>query len=206
MDGTLVESESLWHEAEVSTMEYYGSTWDDEDHTSSLGGPFGRVVDYMADKAGVTSKEMGDRLIETIGELMRTRPFPVLPGIRELHDEITAAGIPTGLVTNSFLHLAELVLASTGFTFDVVVAGDQLPENKPHPLPYLSACAELNVSPESTIVLEDSLTGIASASSAGCYVVIVPGKVVIEPQPRQTVVESAEDIALDDLRAFVALS
>jgi HAD superfamily hydrolase (TIGR01509 family) len=196
MDGTLVESESLWHEAEVSTMEYFGSNWDDEDHTFSLGGPFGRVVDYMAAKAGVTSKELGDRLIETIGELMRTRPFPVLPGIRELHDEITAAGIPTGLVTNSFLHLAELVLASTGFTFDVVVAGDQLPENKPHPLPYLTACAKLNIQPESTVVLEDSRTGITSASAAGCYVVIVPGKLVIEPEARQTVVESAAHVDL----------
>jgi len=185
-------------------MEFFGSTWDDEDHTFSLGGPFGRVVDYMADKAGVTPTEMGDRLVDTIGELMRTRPFPVLPGIRELHDEITAAGIPTGLVTNSFLHLAELVLESTGFTFDVVIAGDQLTENKPHPLPYLTACAKLGVQPRSTVVLEDSMTGIASASSAGCYVVIVPGKLVIKPEPRQRIVDSAAQINLADLRALIA--
>ncbi|NQU36303.1 MAG: HAD family phosphatase [Actinobacteria bacterium] len=203
MDGTLVESESLWHEAEVAAMEFYGSTWDDDDHTFSLGGPFGRVVDYMAEKAGVTAQEMGDRLIDTIGELMRTRPFPVQPGIRELHDEITAAGIPTGLVTNSFLHLAELVLESTGFTFDVVVAGDQLPENKPHPLPYLTACAQLGVEPKDTVVLEDSVTGIASASAADCFVVIVPGKLAIEAQPRQIVVDTAADVNLKRLRSFV---
>lgn len=204
MDGTLVETESLWHDAEVAAMEYYGSTWDDEDHTFSLGGPFDRVVDYMATKAGVASEVMGDRLVDTIGELMRTRPFPVLPGIRDLHAQITAAGIPTALVTNSFLHLAGLVLESTGFLFDVIVAGDQLTENKPHPLPYQTACAQLNVEPASTVVLEDSRTGIASASAAGCFVVIVPGKLAIEAEARQIVVESAAEVDLDDLKGFIS--
>lgn len=204
MDGTLVETESLWHDAEVAAMEHYGSTWDDEDHTFSLGGPFDRVVDYMATKAGVASEVMGDRLVDTIGELMRTRPFPVLPGIRDLHAQITAAGIPTGLVTNSFLHLAGLVLESTGFLFDVIVAGDQLTENKPHPLPYQTACAQLNVQPASTVVLEDSRTGIASASAAGCFVVIVPGKLAIEAEARQIVVGSAAEVDLDDLKGFIS--
>ncbi len=204
MDGTLVESESLWHEAEVSTMEFYGSTWDDEDHTFSLGGPFGRVVDYMAQKAGVTSEQMGERLVDTIGELMRTRPFPIQPGIRGLYDEIVAAGIPVGLVTNSFQHLAELVMKSTGFAFDVVIAGDQIPENKPHPMPYLSACARLGVDPHEAVVLEDSLTGIASATAAGCFVVIVPGEVTIEPSDRQISVESAASIDVGKLRRLVS--
>ncbi len=203
MDGTLVESESLWHAAEISTMEGFGSTWDDDDHTFSLGGPFGRVVDYMAEKAGVTALQMGDTLVDTIGELMATQPFPVQPGIRELHDEAVAAGIPTGLVTNSFLHLAELVLESTGLTFDVVVAGDQLSENKPHPMPYLTACAKLGVDPVDTVVLEDSVTGVSSAASAGCFVVIIPQKIAIQAQDRQLVVASAADVDLGSLRDLV---
>jgi beta-phosphoglucomutase-like phosphatase (HAD superfamily) len=95
-------------------------------------------------------------------------------------------------------------LESTGFLFDVIVAGDKLTENKPHPLPYQTACAQLNVEPASTVVLEDSRTGIASASAAGCFVVIVPGKLAIEAEARQIVVDSAAEVDLDDLKGFIS--
>ena len=43
------------------------------------------------------------------------------PGIAELKAEAEAAGIPTGLVTNSFRRLISMVLKSTGLHFDVTV-------------------------------------------------------------------------------------
>ncbi len=203
MDGTLVETESLWHEAEVLTMTSFGSSWSDEEQRDALGGPFDRVVDYMADKTGVPAAEVGTTLVESIDHLMRSRPLPVQPGVRELHDEVRAAGIPTGLVTNSFRQLIGLVLESTGLHFDVTVAGDELTENKPHPMPYRVACERLRVDPTQTVVLEDSLTGIESAATAGCFVVAIPHMALIDASARQLIVPSAADVDLSILRELV---
>jgi HAD superfamily hydrolase (TIGR01509 family) len=127
----------------------------------------------------------------------------VQPGIRELHAELTAAGIPVGLVTNSFRRLITIVLASTGLEFDVTIAGDELPENKPHPLPYIRACEQLEVDPHHVAVLEDSSTGIASARSAGCYVIAIPHLAVIAEADRQLVIPSASEISLARLNQLV---
>ena len=200
MDGTLVETGSLWHEAEVLTMAAFGSTWSEDEQRFALGGPFGRVVEYMAQKAGADPTDVAVTLIDAIDQLMSSRPLPIQPGIAELKAEAEAAGIPTGLVTNSFRRLISIVLKSTGLHFDVTVAGDELAENKPHPLPYEFACESLGVDPANTVVLEDSMTGIASAAAAGCFVVAIPHMAVIDAADRQLIVPSAQDVDLGLLR------
>ena len=43
MDGTLVDSEGLWLEAEQVVMAWLGGTWTDDDQAHCLGGPLERV-------------------------------------------------------------------------------------------------------------------------------------------------------------------
>ena len=204
MDGTLVETESLWKQAEYQTMTAYGSTWSEQEQEDALGGPFDQVVEYMARKADADADQIAATLIDTIDELMRSQVLEVQPGIAELHAQVTRAGIPTGLVTNSFRRLIDIVLDSSFLSFDVTIAGDELPENKPHPMPYLVACEILGVHPSATVVLEDSSTGIASAAAAGCFVVAIPHLAVINEAQRQLIVPSATDLDLDVLRALIA--
>ena len=204
MDGTLVETESLWHEAEIQTMAFYGQPWTDEEQAFALGGPFDRVAAYMAEKSGRTEVELSDTMIEIIDRLMRKEPLAVQPGIASLYSEIRAAGIPVGLVTNSFRQLVDITLESTGMTFDVIVAGDEIPENKPHPMPYLNACTALGVEPADAIVLEDSTTGIESATAAGCAVVAIPLQVSVEPADRRLIVADATQLDLAALRSLVS--
>lgn len=204
MDGTLVETESLWEEAECQTMAAFGSSWSEEEQIFALGGPFDMVIEYMAQKAGAKPTELAFALAESIEGLMRSRPLDIQPGIVDLHTQLHGAGIPTGLVTNSFRRLVDIVLESSGLAFDVTVAGDELPENKPHPLPYEHACAMLGVSPQHVVVLEDSTTGITSAASAGCFVVAIPHLAELAVADRQLIVPSATEINLELLRRLVA--
>jgi len=53
--------------------------------------------------------------------------------------------------------------------FDVIVTADQLTNKKPHPEPYLTACAKLGLPPDKCLVIEDSILGIRSAKDAGCF-------------------------------------
>ena len=54
----------------------------------------------------------------------------------------------------------------------------------------------------SCVVFEDSLTGIASAKSAGCAVVAVPHYVEVSLAPKVRVVTSLAEVSLDFLEQF----
>jgi len=60
----------------------------------------------------------------------------------------------------------------------------------------------MGVSTNSCVVFEDSLTGIASAKSAGCAVVAVPHYVEVALTQKVRVVTSLEEVSLDFLEEF----
>jgi beta-phosphoglucomutase-like phosphatase (HAD superfamily) len=59
-------------------------------------------------------------------------------------------------------------------TFDVVLGVDDVGNPKPGPDLYLEACRALQVAPSETIALEDSPPGVASARTAGLWVIGIP--------------------------------
>lgn len=77
------------------------------------------------------------------------------------------------LVTGSPLDYARAVLKQNKVIdyFDVLISGQDLAHNKPHPEPYLHAVSKLSVDKNDCVVFEDSENGIASAKAAGffCY-------------------------------------
>ena len=84
--------------------------------------------------------------------------------------------------------------------FDVIVAGDEVRNGKPHPEPYLTAAAELGVDVTKCVVIEDSLTGAQAGTAAGAFVVAVPQWVTIPVAPRRVVLQSLEQLSPDALR------
>ncbi len=204
MDGTLVETESMWHEAEIRTMAHFGAGWSAADRDISVGGPFDRVIEYMAEKVDADPGDVAREMVTEIETMMGTRTLPLQPGVAELHSAIVMAGIPTALVSNSWRVLMDLVLVAVGLDFDVTIAGDEVSANKPEPLPYLKACELLNVSPSDVVVIEDSNVGVASATAAGCSVVAIPGINTIGPAPRRLIVASLTEVSLATLREVAA--
>jgi len=128
----------------------------------------------------------------------------VRPGARALLDEVARAGLPFALVTGSQRPFTEAVLASTGFRFPVTVTGDDVTRTKPDPEPYLLAAKLLDADPGQCVALEDSPNGVASATTAGCFVVAVPTLLPVPPAPRRLIVPSLSDVSLATLRALAA--
>lgn len=181
MDGTLIDSEGLWLDAEHAVMDGLGATWTPEDQAYCLGGPLERVADYMIARSGasVSTDEVGQRLLDEMEQRLRATPLLWQPGARALLLECRAAGVPTALVSASWARLidavSEQVEADLGLTaFDTVVAGDDVTNSKPHPEPYLTAAAALGHAPEACLALEDSPTGVRAAVAAGCRVIAIP--------------------------------
>lgn len=202
MDGTLVDSEKLWDIALGEAAERLGGSLTRDARERMLGSHTEATLRVLFDDVGVepTPGLRADvaRWLETrMGELLSSE-LPWLPGAREVLVEVRRAGVPTALVTSTVRTLADLALVSIGRqNFDVTVCGDEVDgHNKPHPEPYLRAARLLDVDPERCLAIEDSPTGVAAASAAGCTVVVVPGELPVDPGDRRVFVESLMDLRL----------
>jgi beta-phosphoglucomutase-like phosphatase (HAD superfamily) len=87
-------------------------------------------------------------------------------------------------------------------TFDTVVVGDEVSAAKPHPEPYLLGARKLGVDPSLCVALEDSPSGAASASAAGCFVLAIPSVAPIEPTQRRIIKPSLVGVDLAFLRSL----
>lgn len=209
MDGTLIDSEGLWLDAEIAVMGALGASWTETDQAHCLGGPLERVADYMIERSGAAlpSPAVGVMLLDEMEQRLRDSPLAWRPGARALLVSCREAGVPTALVSASWNRLIDAVsdkiAADIGRQpFDVVVAGDDVANSKPHPDPYLAAAAALGVDPAACLALEDSPTGVRSAVTAGCRVVAVPHIATVD-EPAAFVVETLSGRGLHDLWRLV---
>lgn len=97
------------------------------------------------------------------------------PGVREGLDLLRAQGYPMVCVTNKSerFTLPLLDYVSLSSYFEVIVAGDTLPQKKPDPAPLLHACKRLNVAPGEMLMIGDSMNDAQAARAAGCPIFCV---------------------------------
>lgn len=206
MDGTVVDTEPYWMEAETSLVESFGGIWTHDDCMTLVGFGLwdsaavlqGRGVDLGAD-------EIVTRLTDRVRELIDERGVPFRPGAQELLRELKDAGVKTALVTMSVRAMAEEIVSGIPFdAFDLIVPGDEVSAPKPHAAPYLHAAALLGVDAAACIAIEDSPTGLASAVAAGTIAIAVPHAIDIAPGPDHTTWTTLEGRRLTDLSALAA--
>jgi len=208
MDGTLVDTEGFWWEAETEVFAELGHTLRDEWREVVVGGPMTRSAGFLieATRADITLDELTVALNAKFLERLR-RGVPLMPGARRLLTELAAHRMPTALVSASHRAVVDELLVSVGAeNFAFTLAGDELPRTKPHPDPYLLAAERLGADPARCAVLEDTVTGVASAEAAGCQVVAVPSVAPIEPVDGRTVVNSLEEVDLSFLRSLIMVA
>ncbi|MCF3962052.1 HAD family hydrolase [Streptomyces fuscigenes] len=206
MDGTLVDSEGLWWDAEVEVFKELGHVLDEGWRDIVVGGPMARSAGFLIEATGA-SVGLDDMvlLLNSAFEDRIRQGVPLMPGAARLLAELTAHRVPTALVSASHRSIIDQVLRSLGPEhFTLTVAGDEVARTKPHPDPYLIAARGLGADPGRCAVIEDTATGVASAEAAGCRVLVVPSIAPIEPAPGRRVVTSLEEVDLALLRALPA--
>ncbi|MEU6413828.1 HAD family phosphatase [Microbispora sp. NPDC046933] len=205
MDGTLVDTEDLWWDACVEVADGLGTPLGEADREAlfglsvedaalriaaaldTTGGPGARAVEAMLTDAFTGRIESG---------------VTTLPGAVALLEALRAAGIPAGLVSASPRPVVDLVLGTVGgHRFRLSVAAGDSARNKPFPDPYLAAAARLGVDPAACVAIEDSPTGVASARSAGCAVIMVGSSGAVSGV---TAVPTLESVDLPLLRRLVS--
>lgn len=207
MDGTLVDTEPYWMNAEITMSAEHGGHWDEQLAIDLIGQPLEVTAVMLGERAGIrgTPTEIVDELMRRVMAQIRDHGLPWRPGAPELLEQVRAAGVPCALVTMSWRRLTNIVLETLpADTFDVVVTGDEVTNGKPHPEPYLAAAAALGVDPAQCVAIEDSLPGIASATAAGTRVLAVQAKVPVPPAPGRNRLDRLDQIDLADLRRIAA--
>lgn len=197
MDGLLLDTETLWHTAEIELFRRHGAefTWDDK--MAVIGTSFGMTSRYFAKRLGRTEAE-GDSLVSEMIEIMHgelTREVAGRPGAVELVARLRGR-VPLGLASNSPRQLVDTALATAGLEgiFDAIVTSDDVASAKPAPDLYLLACERLGVAPEYALALEDSASGVAAAKAAGLTCIAVPQFAETDVSAADRVIDSLEEL------------
>ena len=201
MDGTLIDSEPLWLEAEIEIMEELGCNWDQQDQINCLGGPIDKTENYMQDRSN-NIKPFGyfTKKLDDVMEQKLSTKLNLIPNALEIINECKISEIKIALVTASSGRLMRAVLKRFPVgIFDTTVSYDDVKRSKPDPEPYSLAAKTLGVDITKCVVLEDSLTGIQSGLSAGAQVIGIPHLVKMPSNPNLRVVESLSEITMDRL-------
>ena len=147
-----------------------------------------------------------DQTLEKVYELearILAKGVNLKKGAKNLLAFLQREGIPIALATSSVESRARMILDSNGILslFDHLVFAKDVKRSKPYPDIFLKACSDLNVLPESCLVLEDSEAGIEAASRAGISVICIPDLKI----PAQSFLNKTEQVFqdLDDVRDYL---
>jgi len=97
-------------------------------------------------------------------------------GVAEALAVLQDKGLKLACVTNKPERFTLPLLDKSGLLdfFEIVVSGDTLLKKKPDPIQLRYICAKFNVLEAESMLVGDSLTDVAAAHAAGCYIVTVP--------------------------------
>ena len=199
MDGTLVDTEVVWHEAEEQLVAARGEVYTLEARATLIGlrldeGLAGLKAFYgFPDDVPALVDELNRNMLKLIEGGVKLNA-----GIQEIVDLVVERNIPRAIASASPVALIEAIVESLGWgdIFAIRCSADDEKAGKPAPDVYLRAAKRLGISPADCLALEDTLAGAKAATAAGmtCYVV---------PDLRYTQREAFEGITPHVFESFV---
>jgi HAD superfamily hydrolase (TIGR01509 family) len=131
---------------------------------------------YMHDALGVepAAPEISEAVVARVERLYRS-DLPLIDGAREVVLRLAEVW-PLGLASSANRSVIDLVLdlADLSEAFAATLSSEEVPHGKPAPDVYLEAARRLAAPAPSCAAIEDSASGLRSASAAGMTVVAIP--------------------------------
>lgn len=198
MDGLVLDSESGYFAAWRHAANLMGYSLD-QSFCFSLSGTHGSLISQrlMQHFGEGFDLELFYRLSNDCWrEQVQQHGIPVKAGFFVLLERIRVLNLPFSLATNSRRQdaLQALGWADLSDVFPVIITRDEVNKPKPAPDLFLKAAAELNLSSDQCLVLEDSPVGIKAAVAATCPCIFVPS---IQPADENAVLMA--NLVLPDL-------
>lgn len=215
VDGTLAETEEGHREAFNAAFEQAGLpwAWDQDLYRRLLAVTGGKErIRYFIDDFGAEGAPQ-DNLDEFIRalhaakttaytELVGAGRLVLRPGVRELISTASERGYRLAIATTTTpANIDALLAASIGDAgqglFEVICAGDSVPNKKPAPDVYLRTLEELDLPPGRCVAIEDSRNGLLAACAAGIPTIVTPSLYTVDEDFEEAAM-IAEDLAAVD--------
>jgi pseudouridine 5'-phosphatase len=202
MDGLMLQSEEIWSDVDRLVLARYGLTYDPSLKPLFMGCEKLESARRFREVYGIadTPQTLARLRSELAQAFYRTR-VRLMPGLEPLVAELQSRGKLLAVATSAETAIVETVRARFPVfrAFDTVVCADEVERGKPAPDLFLEAARRLRVSPDASLVLEDSPNGVEAALAAGMKIIAVPNPAV----PRETmkhatlVVDKLTDISAE---------
>lgn len=197
MDGLLIESERLYRDSFLAASDEGGHGMKVETYQKVCGSPWDVITgtifaDYGAD---FPIDSFRDAWLRHLGVMM-AEGVALKPGVIEILDLLDRLDIRRAIATSSrhdsvTRHLGPHNLLER---FDTIVARGDYTEPKPAPMPYLTAARRLSLDPGRCLALEDSYSGVRSATLAGMMTIMVPDVAPPTGEMRKKCIAVASDL------------
>lgn len=174
-DGTLADTEASAAEAWRQVLARRGIEATPADHAALLGRAWPYGFEHFSARADLGDPvqfraELRERAVAIHDARLRLFPDAVATLLA-----LRGRGIPIAVASSSSRAHVLRCLDREQLRGEVaaIVAADDVADHKPHPAPYLAACAALGVPAERCTTIEDTPIGVASARAAGTFTVAV---------------------------------
>jgi beta-phosphoglucomutase family hydrolase len=169
VDGVLIDSHPVHKKVWTQFLASLGMCVSDKELDFVLDGRRREEIlrHFLGDLSAEQIREYGQRKNELFRE--SETDLRTIPGIVEFLDALGAAGIRMAVATSASSPRAHDILARLGILprFAAVVTGDDVAKGKPDPEIFVRAAGELNLAPKNLLVVEDAVSGVKAAKSAG---------------------------------------
>ncbi|MGO2479333.1 MAG: HAD family hydrolase [Pseudoalteromonas sp.] len=181
MDGTLVDSESVHFNCWNEVLAKYNIRYEEAAFCQQISGQPTLIAakNVIAEyQLNLMPEQLAQAKYDYFEQYVGANLPPLMPFSKETLAAVKASGLKMALVTGSARHEALPILKGHGFYdyFDCVVTKDDVTNPKPDGEPYLRALAHLGINPSEAIAIEDTHTGVTSASNAGVAVMAIPNQ------------------------------
>ena len=211
VDGTLVDTAELHFAAWERTAREMGRPFSREDFAATFGRRNPEIIRFLFRREFADSEvlDIGDRK-ETYYRSAAEAGVRLLPGVRELLDELHARGVRQAVGSSAPRGNLDLILRITNSRqyFDAIVGMEDTHRGKPDPEVFLVAARKLGVPPGRCVVFEDAVAGVEAAKAGGmkCVAVTFVGhhpEEKLKEAGADWVIHSFAEITADDVLALV---
>jgi mannitol-1-/sugar-/sorbitol-6-/2-deoxyglucose-6-phosphatase len=178
MDGLLLDSEILWHEAEIDILGNLGVPLSHDGCRGTKGMFVAEVTEYwFADYpwAGPTPAAVAVAIVDRVIALLLSKG-ELKPGAEHAIALCAERGLPLAVASSSQYRLIDTALEHFGLRhhFELVHSAEDEQWGKPHPAVFLTAAAKLGATPRRCVVWEDAPAGVVAAKAASMTCIAVP--------------------------------
>lgn len=203
MDGVISDTQTIYSEVESGVLARYGIAISPDEITKKYAGVsdhqmFGELLDNS--ETGVNIEAVVQETRNAMEARLQYAPILPIGGTQELVYAFHGEGIKLAVASSSRLRFIDRVLTELGLKnkFHAVASGEEVARGKPAPDIFLLAASRLGSAASECVVIEDGISGMIGAKSAGMKCIGLVGDTEGD-YPVDMLVKDLRDITLEKI-------